>query len=521
PEVVRRCKRTEMSNSERIWKDGHLQQRRSSAKSSRWQRRYIQLLADCLRVYEDESMKRMRHQIALNTVNIVEHSDVVFELARRHDASNTVSLMFTAEDVKQAAGWLKELYWLRYRAEGGGVFGRSLADVMRAQADTGGVTDVPRIVSECVSFLSTETCLGTEGLLRKSGQKKAVSALRLAYQRGESPDLTAASAHETATLLRIYLSELPEPVVPYFAYANFLTAGQKISLGDPDTELANLQGLIQILPVENRNLLKLLSCLFHMVQQQSDRNLMDATAIATLFSSSLLSDDNDRLLVNAEMALDPQPRGLAVSTITALIENYERLFGDIEFEQVIRRSVTPPPPPSPSPATLHLPQHQQHSASCVPTLTAGSSASAEIQKALSSITRLYREKAEESYALTRELVSLKSRLAACAHCQRHLLEVASEKADTAPPASAMAVAAQAAAEAATAEPTESSCPACTFHRSETACMRTVIAELSDRLRGLQSENEALYKMLLAFNGGTGCGGNGAAAGNVSGSDTSR
>uniref|UniRef100_A0A1I8HZU3 Rho-GAP domain-containing protein n=1 Tax=Macrostomum lignano TaxID=282301 RepID=A0A1I8HZU3_9PLAT len=507
PEVVRRCKRTEMSNSERIWKDGHLQQRRSSAKSSRWQRRYIQLLADCLRVYEDESMKRMRHQIALNTVNIVEHSDVVFELARRHDASNTVSLMFTAEDVKQAAGWLKELYWLRYRAEGGGVFGRSLAD-----ADTGGVTDVPRIVSECVSFLSTETCLGTEGLLRKSGQKKAVSALRLAYQRGESPDLTAASAHETATLLRIYLSELPEPVVPYFAYANFLTAGQKISLGDPDTELANLQGLIQILPVENRNLLKLLSCLFHMVQQQSDRNLMDATAIATLFSSSLLSDDNDRLLVNAEMALDPQPRGLAVSTITALIENYERLFGDIEFEQVIRRSVTPPPPPSPSPATLHLPQHQQHSASCVPTLTAGSSASAEIQKALSSITRLYREKAEESYALTRELVSLKSRLAACAHCQRHLLEVASEKADTAPPASAMAVAAQAAPRPQ---------PPSRQSRAARPCMRTVIAELSDRLRGLQSENEALYKMLLAFNGGTGCGGNGAAAGNVSGSDTSR
>lgn len=59
--------------------------------------------------------------------------------------------------------------------------------------------------------------LNTEGLFRKPGNCSRLKAMREALNRGEDPARLLAfgpfSAHDCASLLKAFLSELPEPLL--------------------------------------------------------------------------------------------------------------------------------------------------------------------------------------------------------------------------------------------------------------------------------------------------------------------
>eukprot|EP01121_Diplochlamys_sp_Union-15-3_P020016 TRINITY_DN7679_c0_g1_i2.p1 TRINITY_DN7679_c0_g1~~TRINITY_DN7679_c0_g1_i2.p1 ORF type:complete len:163 (-),score=10.24 TRINITY_DN7679_c0_g1_i2:164-652(-) len=87
--------------------------------------------------------------------------------------------------------------------------------------------------------------------------------------------------HVVSALLKQYLRELPEPLITYVYYDDFITAWKT-----KDKEV--IKSLVEKLPVCQRKCLKLLLGFLHLVHKSSKINMMDAQNLAIIFSPSLL-----------------------------------------------------------------------------------------------------------------------------------------------------------------------------------------------------------------------------------------
>uniref|UniRef100_A0A3B3DXX9 Rho GTPase activating protein 25 n=1 Tax=Oryzias melastigma TaxID=30732 RepID=A0A3B3DXX9_ORYME len=94
------------------------------------------------------------------------------------------------------------------------LFGKSLVDTMAYEKRFGSST-VPILVQKCVEFIKQHG-LDEEGIFRLPGQDNAVKQFRDAFDAGERPSFPSdTDVHTVASLLKLYLRELPEPVVPW------------------------------------------------------------------------------------------------------------------------------------------------------------------------------------------------------------------------------------------------------------------------------------------------------------------
>uniref|UniRef100_A0A8C3HFU1 Rho GTPase activating protein 22 n=1 Tax=Chrysemys picta bellii TaxID=8478 RepID=A0A8C3HFU1_CHRPI len=93
--------------------------------------------------------------------------------------------------------------------------------------------------------------------------------------------------HTVASLLKLYLRELPEPVIPFAKYEDFLSCGQLLSKdkGEGTRELAKQ---VKTLPQANYNLLKYICKFLDEVQSHSSVNKMSVQNLATVFGPNIL-----------------------------------------------------------------------------------------------------------------------------------------------------------------------------------------------------------------------------------------
>lgn len=108
------------------------------------------------------------------------------------------------------------------------LFGVSLQDLQQQGLTVNGI---PAIVGNIVEYL-TKNGLTQEGLFRVNGNMKVVEQLRLKFESGvpvelrEDGDVCAA-----ASLLKLFLRELPESVIPSALRPRFLQLFQVCHLG--------------------------------------------------------------------------------------------------------------------------------------------------------------------------------------------------------------------------------------------------------------------------------------------------
>lgn len=96
--------------------------------------------------------------------------------------------------------------------------------------------------------------LNEVGIYRLSGSKVVISQLRLAYDtRSSSADLSSEDIHNVTGLLKLWLRELPEPVIPFDMYPAFIAT---TLLADYEERMYGLRNLIWSLPRPNFTLLR-------------------------------------------------------------------------------------------------------------------------------------------------------------------------------------------------------------------------------------------------------------------------
>ncbi|KAL4659813.1 rho GTPase-activating protein 24-like [Arapaima gigas] len=166
------------------------------------------------------------------------------------------------------------------------VFGQRLEETVLYERRYGHRV-VPLVVEQCVGFIR-QWGLKEVGLFRQPGQATLVKELQEAFDTGEKPSFDSSTdVHTVASLLKLYLRELPEPVVPFSRYQDFLQCGKTLST-DRKEGLVKLKTHLHELPVANFNLLHFICQFLHEVQSYSDSNKMSTQNLATVFGPNIL-----------------------------------------------------------------------------------------------------------------------------------------------------------------------------------------------------------------------------------------
>ncbi|KAJ7399225.1 Rho GTPase-activating protein 19 [Pitangus sulphuratus] len=184
-----------------------------------------------------------------------------------------------------ASGFFRSLMSLK-RKEKGVVFGSPLTEEGIAQ------------VSQLIEYLH-KTDLRAEGLFRVPGNSIRQQILKDALNSGTDIDLDSGEFHsnDVATLLKMFLGELPEPLLTHKHFHAHLKIadltlfdekGNKTSTPDKERQIEALQLLFLILPAPNRSLLKLLLDLLYQTAKKQDKNKMSAHNLALMFAPHIL-----------------------------------------------------------------------------------------------------------------------------------------------------------------------------------------------------------------------------------------
>ncbi|KAL0969977.1 hypothetical protein UPYG_G00235490 [Umbra pygmaea] len=207
---------------------------------------------------------------------------------------------------------------------------------------------VPRVVDRCCTHIE-KYGLQTVGIFRVGSSKKRVRQLRDDFDVGADVCLDEEhSVHDVAALLKEFLRDMPDPLLPRELYAAFLHA----NLLRGTDQFLYLQQLLYLLPPCNCDTLLRLLSLLHTVQSHAQDtpgpqeteltgNKMTATNLAVIFGPNLLQGERG----GGDREMSPHAMGIedsaAIISVTLnLIQNYKRLFTvSAELQQEVLMSL--------------------------------------------------------------------------------------------------------------------------------------------------------------------------------------
>uniref|UniRef100_A0AAV2LSB7 Rho GTPase-activating protein 24 n=2 Tax=Knipowitschia caucasica TaxID=637954 RepID=A0AAV2LSB7_KNICA len=225
-----------------------------------------------------------------------------------------------------------------------GIFGQRLEDTVLYEKKFGSRL-APLLVEQCVDFIR-ERGLDEEGLFRMPGQANLVKDLQEAFDCGDKPLFDCnTDVHTVASLLKLYLRELPEPVIPFSKYEDFLTCAQLLAK-DEEEGVQELGKQVSNLPLPNFNLLKYICRFLDEVQSHCNQNKMSVQNLATVFGPNILRPKMEDPVTIMEGT------SLVQHLMTVLIREHRRLYEGREQESLSPPPSTDLPPP-------HLP-HLHH-----------------------------------------------------------------------------------------------------------------------------------------------------------------
>ncbi|KFV18390.1 Rho GTPase-activating protein 22, partial [Tauraco erythrolophus] len=199
---------------------------------------------------------------------------------------NHEAFLLMANSQNEMEDWVKAIRRVIWAPFGGGIFGQRLEDTVQYEKKYGQRL-APLLVEQCVDFIR-ERGLTEEGLFRMPGQANLVKDLQDSFDCGEKPLFDSnTDVHTVASLLKLYLRELPEPVIPFAKYEDFLSCGQLLSK-DEGEGTQELVKQVKNLPQANYNLLKYICKFLDEVQAHSSINKMSVQNLATVFGPNIL-----------------------------------------------------------------------------------------------------------------------------------------------------------------------------------------------------------------------------------------
>lgn len=179
--------------------------------------------------------------------------------------------------------------------------------------------------------------LYTEGLYRKSGVSSKVKELKGKME--ENPDevkFEDYQVHVLASVLKSFLRDMPEPLLTFECYENFITAANMLETQD---RVATLYDILRKLPKPNYDLIERL--IFHLarVAYHEETNRMSAASLAIVFAPCILR--TNKVLPAQDSLQDIASQTQCIETIiNEQIRKMRATLDDIDTLDTARQAAT-------------------------------------------------------------------------------------------------------------------------------------------------------------------------------------
>lgn len=194
-----------------------------------------------------------------------------------------------------------------YRGPTRQVFGAPLAEAVRYNGPSDVNVPLPAVVFRCIQYLDAKNAILEEGIFRLSGSNVVIKALRERFNvEGDInlvTDETYYDIHAVASLLKLYLRELPTTILTRDLHLQFLTVTE---MSGQREKIAALGELVQLLPQANGTLLRYLIAFLVKIINNADMNKMTVRNVGIVFSPTL---------------------NIPAPVFALLLQNYEGVFG--------------------------------------------------------------------------------------------------------------------------------------------------------------------------------------------------
>lgn len=179
--------------------------------------------------------------------------------------------------------WLDLLITRSANSGNSQVFGRFLNQLLESDG-VYGTSYIPRVLREAVTFLDIH--LETDGLFRIKGYEGNVNDVKMLYDLGEPVSYDGMSPHVAANILSLWLNELPEPLLTYPLYDEFISTVRDTST--PEHKNVKLVEVLDKLPVENLVCLHYLCAFFNRLACHKHYNPLEVSQISLIFGLCIL-----------------------------------------------------------------------------------------------------------------------------------------------------------------------------------------------------------------------------------------
>ena len=218
------------------------------------------------------------------------------------------------------------------RSPGGSrpVFGVPLAEAVEYAHPVDITTELPAVVYRCIEYLMARNAIAEEGIFRLSGSSTVIKSLKERFNTEGDVNLLAEGTyydvHAVASLLKLYLRELPTSILTRDLHLEFLDC---VGLAGEEKVRA-LNALVNRLPTANRALLQALSSFLLAIVNNVGVNKMSVRNRKFLGLSILFTWNSFRLLtiffLTVGVVFSPT-LNLPGPLISLFVEEQDRIFG--------------------------------------------------------------------------------------------------------------------------------------------------------------------------------------------------
>ncbi|KAJ8010451.1 hypothetical protein DPEC_G00075210 [Dallia pectoralis] len=218
---------------------------------------------------------------------------------------------------------------------------------------------IPFIIRKCTSEIENRA-LDIKGIYRVNGAKSRVEKLCQAFENGKDlVELSDLYPHDISNVLKLYLRQLPEPLILFRYYNDFIGLAKECqslivdeveaskvspaSLTPPQVSvelnrvLFKIKDLLRHLPPAHYKTLQFLVEHLHRVTEQAEENKMTASNLGIIFGPTLIKPRQTDAEVSLSSLVDYPYQALIVEL---LIRHYQMIF-DAPLSPLPR----PPGPP--------------------------------------------------------------------------------------------------------------------------------------------------------------------------------
>ncbi|NXA52813.1 RHG29 protein, partial [Nothocercus julius] len=214
---------------------------------------------------------------------------------------------------------------------------------------------IPFIIKKCTSEIESRA-LNVKGIYRVNGAKSRVEKLCQAFENGKDlVELSELYAHDISNVLKLYLRQLPEPLILFRLYNEFIGLAKESQNINEELDakqasprskkrqsicielnriIIKIKDLLKQLPVPNYNTLQYLIGHLHRVTEQSDENKMSASNLGIIFGPTLIRPRQTDATVSLSSLVDYPYQARVVEL---LITHYEKIF-DISLQPLLSPS---------------------------------------------------------------------------------------------------------------------------------------------------------------------------------------